>query len=93
MFFIFKNRCTFWDTADVYGYGHNESFLSETVKKNRDKVFLCTKFGIMRNPETNTFQGICGKPEYVRKSCEESLARLGIDTIDLYYLHRVDKET
>ncbi|KAG2223698.1 hypothetical protein INT45_007276 [Circinella minor] len=85
--------CTFWDTADIYGHGHNESLLSETVKKNRDKIFLCTKFGILLNPETHAFEGICGKPEYVRNSCEESLARLGIDTIDLYYLHRVDKDT
>ncbi|KAI9488406.1 pyridoxine 4-dehydrogenase [Zychaea mexicana] len=85
--------CTFWDTADMYGVGQNERFLSETVKKNRDKVFICTKFGNVRDPETGAFLRVDGTPEYVRKACDASLKRLGIDTIDLYYQHRVDKNT
>ncbi|KAG2223699.1 hypothetical protein INT45_007277 [Circinella minor] len=83
--------CTFWDTADMYGVGQNERFLSEMVKKNRSKVFICSKFGIVRDQETGAHLGVCGTPEYVRKACNASLERLGIDTIDLYYQHRVDK--
>ncbi|KAI8137060.1 aldo/keto reductase [Fennellomyces sp. T-0311] len=83
----------FWDTADMYGWGDNEVFLSETLKTNRDKVFLCTKFGNTRDPVTGYFGGVNGKPEYVREACEKSLKRLGVDYIDLYYQHRVDKDT
>ncbi|KAI7857664.1 pyridoxine 4-dehydrogenase [Circinella umbellata] len=84
--------CTFWDTADVYGVGHNEKLLSQVLKTHRDKIFLCTKFGFIRD-EAGFFVESCGKPEYVRKSCQESLDRLGVDTIDLYYMHRMDKNT
>ncbi|KAI8147017.1 aldo/keto reductase, partial [Fennellomyces sp. T-0311] len=82
--------CTFWDTADVYGNGHNERLLSRLLKEHRDKIFLCTKFGYIRD-ESGAFTGTSGKPEYVRESCNKSLERLGVDTIDLFYMHRPDK--
>jgi aryl-alcohol dehydrogenase-like predicted oxidoreductase len=80
---------TLFDTADSYGVGHNETLLGPFVRRHRDRVVLATKFGMVRNPD-GTSAGICGTPEYVRSSCEDSLKRLGIDTIDLYYQHRVD---
>ncbi|KAI9205405.1 aldo/keto reductase [Polychytrium aggregatum] len=82
--------CTFWDTADVYGLGENEKLLAKVLATRRDEVFLCTKFGIVRDPVTKQFTGVRGTPEYVRKSCEDSLERLGVKTIDLYYQHRPD---
>ncbi|KAI8145133.1 aldo/keto reductase [Fennellomyces sp. T-0311] len=85
--------CTFWDTADVYGIGSNEKLLSQVLKKHRSKIFLCTKFGGIRDPVTGAPLGVSGKPDYVRSACEASLERLGIDTIDLYYLHRLDPDT
>ena len=87
--------CTFWDTADVYGIGENERLLGKFFKHEgkRDKVFLCTKFGILRDPKTGEFKGVSGKPGYVREECEASLKRLGVDTIDLYYQHRPDPDT
>jgi len=84
--------CIFWDTADMYGVGKNEELLSKVLKVDREKVFLCTKFGNMRGPN-GEFLGVNGKPEYVREACEKSLKRLGVSQIDLYYQHRVDKET
>ncbi|KAI8145550.1 aldo/keto reductase [Fennellomyces sp. T-0311] len=85
--------CTFWDTADMYGCGHNERLISQILKDHRDKIFLCTKFGNVRDPSTGEYLGVSGKPEYVRSACEESLERLGVDVIDLYYQHRVDPNT
>ena len=80
----------FLDTADVYGQGHNERLLARALHGRRERVFLATKFGIRRDgPMAGS---ICGRPEYVRSSCEASLARLETDHIDLYYLHRVDPE-
>ncbi|MHB1926940.1 MAG: aldo/keto reductase [Leptospirillum sp.] len=85
---------TFLDTADVYGMGENERLLGEAIREHRrDELFIATKCGILRDPATGQFQGVNGKPAHIRKSCEESLKRLGIETIDLYYLHRVDPET
>ncbi|KAI8141837.1 NADP-dependent oxidoreductase domain-containing protein [Fennellomyces sp. T-0311] len=84
---------TFWDTADIYGLGDNERLLSEVLKENRNKIFSCTKFGCVREESTGKFLGASGKPEYVRNSCEKSLERIGVETIDLYYQHRVDKGT
>ncbi|KAJ3118728.1 hypothetical protein HDU96_009317 [Phlyctochytrium bullatum] len=84
--------CTFIDTADMYGIGENEKLLAKVLKTRRKEVFLCTKFGILRD-ETGKFSGICGTPEYVKKACNASLERLGIDCIDLYYQHRVDPNT
>ena len=83
---------TFFDTADMYGVGHNEKLVGEALKGKRDKVFLATKFGNVRGTD-GSFLGVNGRPEYVRSACEASLKRLGIDTIDLYYQHRVDLET
>ncbi|HEX6900499.1 MAG TPA: aldo/keto reductase [Thermoanaerobaculia bacterium] len=83
---------TFFDTADMYGPFTNEELLGRFLKGRRDRVVVATKFGIMRT-EDGGWQGISGKPEYVRSACEASLRRLGIDTIDLYYQHRVDPAT
>ncbi|RIA99717.1 aldo/keto reductase [Glomus cerebriforme] len=87
-----KLGCTFWDTSDIYGFGANEILLSKVLKEHRNEVFLCTKFGIVRK-QTGEFIGINGTPEYVRQACENSLKRLGVDYIDLYYQHRVDPNT
>uniref|UniRef100_E6QMI2 Putative Pyridoxine 4-dehydrogenase n=1 Tax=mine drainage metagenome TaxID=410659 RepID=E6QMI2_9ZZZZ len=82
----------FLDTADMYGLGRNEYLVGKAIRGRRDEVFLATKFGIRRS-ETGVPMGICGQPEYVREACEASLKRLGVETIDLYYQHRVDPET
>jgi len=83
----------FLDTADVYGYGDNEILVGKAIGDRRDKVFLATKFAIVRDRANPNLRGVNGKPEYVRASCEASLRRLGTDTIDLYYQHRVDPKT
>ncbi|HEY2121060.1 MAG TPA: aldo/keto reductase [Candidatus Acidoferrum sp.] len=83
----------FLDTADVYGYGDNEILVGKAIKDRRDKVFLATKFAIVRDRAKPDLRGVSGKPEYVRSSCDASLKRLGVDTIDLYYQHRVDPST
>jgi len=83
----------FLDTADVYGPFLNEELVGKAIKGKRDKIVLATKFGIVRDPANPQARGFNGKPEYVRKSCEASLRRLGVDTIDLYYQHRVDANT
>ncbi|RDI57938.1 aldo/keto reductase [Microvirga subterranea] len=83
---------TFLDTADMYGVGRNEELVGRAIRDRRDQVVLATKFGNMRAPD-GTFLGISGKPEYVRQACDASLKRLGVETIDLYYQHRVDPET
>ena len=79
----------FLDTADVYGNGKNEVLVGKAIKGRRDKVVLATKFANVRDAAGN-FIGISGRPEYVRQACEASLRRLQIETIDLYYQHRVD---
>ncbi|WP_330250566.1 aldo/keto reductase [Nocardia sp. NBC_00565] len=79
---------TLYDTADVYGSGNNEEFLSDFVRADRDRVVLATKFGIVRKADDPTFRGIENSPEYIRGAVDASLRRLGIDTIDLYYMHR-----
>ena len=83
----------FWDTADAYGPFTNEELIGKSLKGRRNKVVLATKFGFVRKLDDPIWRGISGKPEYVRKACEDSLRRLQTDTIDLYYLHRVDPET
>ncbi len=83
----------FLDTADVYGPYKNEELVGRAIKGKRDKVVLATKFGIVRDPANPTARGVNGKPDYVRRSCEASLRRLGVDVIDLYYQHRVDANT
>ncbi len=80
----------FLDTADMYGIGENEMLVGRAIKKRRDEVFLATKFGIVRSAEDPNIRVVNGRPEYVRSACEASLRRLGVDTIDLYYQHRVD---
>ncbi len=84
---------TFYDTANIYGMGENEKLISKFVQKHCHEIVIATKFGIVRDPNDPTARGINSKPEYVIKCCEESLQRLGIETIDLYYQHRVDHNT
>jgi aryl-alcohol dehydrogenase-like predicted oxidoreductase len=79
----------FLDTADMYGTGHNEELVGKAIKGRRNDIVLATKFGNVRGPDSS-FLGINGRPEYVRSACEASLRRLNIETIDLYYQHRVD---
>jgi aryl-alcohol dehydrogenase-like predicted oxidoreductase len=83
----------FLDTADVYGPYKNEELVGRAIKGKRDKVVLATKFGIVRDPANPNVRGVNGKPDYIRRSCEGSLKRLGVETIDLYYQHRVDPQT
>lgn len=82
----------FLDTADVYGPRTNEELVGRAIRGRRDEVVLATKFGIVRT-EDPSVRGVSGRPEYVRSSCEASLRRLGVETIDLYYQHRVDPNT
>ena len=82
----------FFDTADMYGAGRNEELVGRALRGRREAVVIATKFGNVRNPD-GTFKGVNGRPEYVRQACDASLARLGIERIDLYYQHRVDPET
>ena len=81
---------TFWDTADMYGPFINEVLIGKALVGRRDNVVLATKFGNQRSGD-GKFLGISGAPAYVKQCCDDSLARLGVDTIDLYYQHRVDK--
>jgi aryl-alcohol dehydrogenase-like predicted oxidoreductase len=80
---------TFFDTSDVYAEGHSEELVGRAIKDRRDEVVLATKFGNILGPD-GSFAGVDGSPDYVKKACEASLARLGVETIDLYYQHRVD---
>ena len=82
---------TFLDTADMYGPFTNEKLVGKALAGRRDQVLLATKFGNERG-EDGSFLGVNGKPEYVRKACDDSLRRLGVDHVDLYYQHRVDTE-
>ncbi|GAC1617699.1 MAG: aldo/keto reductase [Candidatus Acidiferrum sp.] len=84
---------TFLDTADMYGYGENEQLIAKALHGARDQVFLATKFGILRSKKDPAVRGISGAPDYVRSACDASLRRLGVETIDLYYQHRVDPNT
>jgi len=85
--YAFDRGLNFFDTADVYGNGHNETLLGKAIKEIRHDVILATKFGFLSNEA-----GLNGRPEYVRKACDASLRRLRTDYIDLYYLHRIDPE-
>src|SRR5690606_13586115 len=82
----------FFDTADMYGVGANEELVGRALNGRWDRVVLATKFGNVRAPD-GRYLGIDGRPEYVRQACEASLRRLGVETIDLYYQHRVDPNT
>ena len=84
---------TLLDTADAYGFGRNEELLGRWIAKakgRRDKIVLATKFALVRDEANPTARAISGRPEYVKQACDASLKRLGIETIDLYYQHRVD---
>lgn len=81
----------FFDTADMYGRGHNETLLGRALEGRREQAVVATKFGVLRGAD-GSFNGVSGRPEYVTKACEDSLRRLRIDAIDLYYQHRVDPE-
>jgi aryl-alcohol dehydrogenase-like predicted oxidoreductase len=83
---------SFFDTADMYGVGHNESLVGRAIRDRRDKVVLATKFGNVRGSD-GSFQGINGSAAYVKAACDASLKRLQVDVIDLYYQHRVDPNT
>jgi len=78
----------FLDSSDAYGFGQNEELLGRALRGRRERVVLATKFGNLRNPDGTP--GVNGRPDYVPKACEASLKRLGVETIDLYYQHRVD---
>lgn len=84
---------TLLDTADMYGPFVNEELVGRAIRGRREDVVLATKFGIVRDPKDASIRGVSGKPDYVRSACDSSLKRLGVDTIDLYYQHRVDPET
>jgi aryl-alcohol dehydrogenase-like predicted oxidoreductase len=79
----------FLDTADIYGRGKNEELVGKAIHGKRQEFFIATKFGIVRS-EDPTQRGVNGRPEYVRSCCDASLKRLGVETIDLYYMHRMD---
>ncbi len=83
----------FLDTADIYGYGDNEVLVGKAIRDRREKVFLATKFAIVRDRANPAARGVSGKPDYVRASCDASLKRLSVECIDLYYQHRVDPNT
>lgn len=83
---------TLLDTADMYGPHTNEQLVGKAIKGKRDQVFLATKFGIVRDPADPQARGVCSRPDYIRRAVEGSLQRLGVETIDLYYQHRVDPE-
>jgi aryl-alcohol dehydrogenase-like predicted oxidoreductase len=81
---------TFFDTADIYGAGHNEQLVGRALASHHDQVVIATKFGILTDPRTGMPTGADGRPEYVRQACDASLRRLGTESIDLYYQHRAD---
>jgi aryl-alcohol dehydrogenase-like predicted oxidoreductase len=87
-----KLGINFLDTADMYGVGHNEELVGQAIRGRRGEAVVATKFGNVRGAD-GSFLGVNGKPEYVRQACEASLRRLGVETIDLYYQHRVDPGT
>ena len=93
----FELGVTHYDTSNVYGRGHNEQLVGRFLKGKRERVLLASKFGVVRDPggpPGSTYdRGIDNSPAYMRTCCEESLARLGVDTIDLYYVHRADPNT
>lgn len=82
----------FLDTADMYGSGKNEELIGQAIRRKRDQIIVATKFGILRSQGPNA-NPVSGNPEYVKAACEASLKRLKVETIDLYYQHRVDPHT
>ena len=86
----FELGITLLDSSDAYGFGHNEELIGRAIRDRRGRAFVATKFGMTRDLQRAEFRGIDGSPDYVRRACEASLRRLGIEAIDLYYQHRVD---
>jgi aryl-alcohol dehydrogenase-like predicted oxidoreductase len=84
---------TLLDTSDIYGPHTNEALVGRAIADRRDRVVLATKFGVVRDPDDPSVRGLDGSPAYVKARCEDSLRRLGVDHIDLYYQHRVDPKT
>jgi aryl-alcohol dehydrogenase-like predicted oxidoreductase len=84
---------TFFDTSDMYGPHTNEVLVGRALAGHRDEAVIATKFGIVRDPDNPSRRAVNGRPDYVRRSCDGSLLRLGVDHIDLYYQHRVDPDT
>lgn len=82
----------FLDTADIYGPHTNEALIGKAITGKRDQVFLASKFGIVRDPANPALRGVNGRPEYIRKAIDGTLQRLGVETLDLYYQHRIDPE-
>lgn len=82
----------FLDTADIYGPHTNEELIGKAIAGKRDQVFLASKFGIVRDPANPALRGVNGRPEYIRKAIDGTLQRLGVDTLDLYYQHRIDPD-
>ncbi len=89
----FSAGVTLFDTADIYGFGHNESLLARFIRGKRDQVVIATKAGIVRSESNPALRGVDNSPAYLTAHCEESLARLGTDHVELYYLHRIDPAT
>jgi aryl-alcohol dehydrogenase-like predicted oxidoreductase len=84
---------TMFDTANIYGFGHNERLLGQAIRSERERVLVTSKLGIIRSERDPAYRRVCGKAGYVRSSCEQSLRRLGVDHIDVYYQHRLDPNT
>jgi aryl-alcohol dehydrogenase-like predicted oxidoreductase len=83
---------TLIDTSDMYGRGENERLAGRALRSRRERAVLATKTGIVRSADDPAYRGVNGRPEYVRAACDASLARLGVDHIDVYYLHRADPD-
>ena len=82
----------FLDTADIYGPHTNEALIGKAIAGKRDQVFLASKFGIVRDPANPALRGVNGRPDYIRKAIDGTLQRLGVETLDLYYQHRIDPQ-
>jgi aryl-alcohol dehydrogenase-like predicted oxidoreductase len=89
----FELGVTHFDTADCYGFGHNERLLGKAIKSFRDQVMIASKCGLVRDPANGAFLDVNGTPDYIKKCCDDSLKRLDIDYLDIFYLHRVDLNT
>lgn len=89
----FELGVTHFDTADCYGFGHNERLLGKAIKRFRDQVVIASKCGMIRDSTTGAFLSVNGTPDYIKKCCDDSLKRLGVDYLDIFYLHRIDINT
>ena len=89
----YASGVTLFDTADIYGFGHNETLLGRFIRGKRERLVIATKAGIVRSQDDPALRGVDNSPAYLRQHCEASLARLGTDHVDLYYLHRIDPAT